>query len=106
LLTFLELFHESTVALSGVYYPTSLLMLHHIFTIAIHLNSCENDELMRDVVVPMKTKFLKYWRQIPIIYSFAFILDPKSKMRGFHKLLLRLSSLTGTNYSNLPQMFV
>jgi hypothetical protein len=51
----------------------------------------------------MKTKFLKYWRQIPILYSFAFILDPRAKMRGFHKLLLRLSSLTSTNYSNLPQ---
>jgi hypothetical protein len=106
LLTFPKLFHESIVALSGVYYPTSLLMLHHIFTIARHLNSCENDELMRDVVVPMKTKFLKYWRQIPILYSFAFILDPRAKMRGFHKLLFRLSSLNGTNYSNLPQMFV
>jgi hypothetical protein len=103
LLTFLELFHESTVALSGVYYPTSPLMLHHIFRIARHLSSYENDELMRDVVVPMKTKFLKYWRQIPILYSFAFILDPRAKMRGFHKLLLRLSSLAGTNYSNLPQ---
>jgi hypothetical protein len=66
LLTFLELFHESTVALSGVYYPTSPLMLHHIFRIVRHLSSYENDELMRDAVVPMKTKFLKYWRQIPV----------------------------------------
>jgi hypothetical protein len=47
----------------------------------------------------MKTKFLKYWREIPILYAFAFIFYPKAKMRGFHKVLQKLSSLNGTNYS-------
>ena len=103
LFSFLELFYNSTVALSGVYYPTSPLMLHHILRIARQLNAYESDELMRNAVVPMKTKFLKYWRQIPILYSFAFILDPRAKMRGFHKVLMRLAGLTGTNYSSLPQ---
>jgi hypothetical protein len=50
----------------------------------------------------MKTKFLKYWREIPILYAFAFILDPRAKMRGFHKVLQRLSSLNGTDYSRYP----
>jgi hypothetical protein len=36
-LKFLELFYDSTVALSGVYYPTSPLMLHFLVKIAIHL---------------------------------------------------------------------
>jgi hypothetical protein len=45
----------------------------------------------------MKDKFLKYWRDIPILYVVAFILDPRDKMRGFNKLLVRLASLTGTN---------
>jgi hypothetical protein len=65
-LSFLELFYESTVALSGVYYPIATLMLHHSLRIARHLNSFENDRLLRAVVVPMKDKFLKYWRDIPI----------------------------------------
>jgi hypothetical protein len=38
-LSFLELFYESTIALSGVYYPTATLMLHHILRIARHLNA-------------------------------------------------------------------
>jgi len=38
MLKFLELFYESTVDLSGVYYPTSPLMIHHIVKIAIHLH--------------------------------------------------------------------
>jgi hypothetical protein len=102
LLCFLQLFYDSMVALSGIYYPTSPLMLHHILKIARHLNAYENHELFRNVVVPMKTKFLKYWREIPILYAFAFILDPRAKMRGFHKVLQRLSSLNGTGYSRYP----
>ena len=34
MMEFLEMFYESTVVLSGVYYPTSPLMLHHILDIA------------------------------------------------------------------------
>jgi hypothetical protein len=74
-------------------------MLHHILKIARHLTAFENDRLLRDVVVPMKIKFLKYWRNIPILYCFAFVLDPRAKMRGFDKLLVKLSVLTGTDYS-------
>ncbi|WVZ96399.1 hypothetical protein U9M48_042039 [Paspalum notatum var. saurae] len=29
----------------------------------------------------MKTKFLKYWRDIPLLYSFTFILDPRAKLK-------------------------
>jgi hypothetical protein len=102
-LSFLELFYDSTVALSGIYYPTSPLMLHHILKIGRHLNAFDSDHLLREAIIPMKTKYLKYWRKIPILYAFAFILDPRAKMRGFHKLLLRLASLTGTDYSRFPQ---
>jgi hypothetical protein len=77
-------------------------MLHHILRIARHLNAFENDPLLRCVVVPMKDKFLKYWSDIPILYAVVFILDPRAKMRGFNKVLIRLSSLTGTDYSMLP----
>jgi hypothetical protein len=59
-LQFLELFYDSTVALSGVYYPTSSLMLHHVLEIAAHLHEYETDELLKPFVVPMKDKFLKY----------------------------------------------
>lgn len=38
ILLFLEMFYDSTVALSGVYYLTSPLMLHHIIEIAGHLH--------------------------------------------------------------------
>jgi hypothetical protein len=85
-LEFLETFYDSTVALSGLYYPTSSLMLHHILEIAGHLDAYE-DEVLRHVVVPMKDKFLRYGRNIPMIHTFAFILDPRAKKKGFHNVL-------------------
>jgi hypothetical protein len=59
-LSFLELFYESTLQLSGVYYPTAPLMLHHLIDIASHLNQYETDPLLRTIVLSMKDKFSKY----------------------------------------------
>jgi hypothetical protein len=53
-----------------------------------------------NIVTPMKLKFLKYWQNIPLLYSFAFILDPRAKMRGFHNVLQLLSQTIGTDYSS------
>ncbi|WVZ77162.1 hypothetical protein U9M48_025060 [Paspalum notatum var. saurae] len=75
LLSFLQLFYDSTIALSVVYYPTLPLMLHHILKIARHLNAYENHERLRIAVVPMKTKFLKYWWEIPYsIHLLSFLI--------------------------------
>jgi hypothetical protein len=100
ILLFLELFYESTLELSGVYYPTSLLMLHHLIDIASHLNQYETYPLLRTIVLPMKDKFSKYWKNIPMLYSFAFVFDPRAKMRGFHKALTLISNLTSNDYAN------
>ena len=100
ILEFLELFYDSTVALSGVYYPTAPLMVHHIVKIAIHLHKYQNDEHIRTVVQPMIDKYNKYWRTIPDLYCIAFILDPRAKIKGFNKVLKKLNVLTDADYSN------
>ena len=41
ILEFLQLFYNCTVVLSGVYYPTSPLVLHHVLEIASHLHAAE-----------------------------------------------------------------
>ncbi|XP_066313607.1 zinc finger BED domain-containing protein DAYSLEEPER-like [Miscanthus floridulus] len=81
ILEFLELFYESTCVLSGVYYPTSPLILHHMLDIAHHLHENKKDQNLMAVVYPMKLKYLKYWENIPLLYSIAFILDPRAKLR-------------------------
>jgi len=97
---FLELFYDATVALSGVYYPTSPLVLHHMVLICKHLKCYENDALLRPVVTRMKDVYIKYWKDIPMLYSFAFILDPRAKLKGFNKLLRLLSKFLGVDYSS------
>jgi hypothetical protein len=99
-LSFLELFYDSTVQLSGIYYLTAPLMLHHLILIAKHLKASEKDKLLRPVVLPKQDVFLKYWRDIPMLYSFAFILDLRAKLKGFQNVLRLLSKLTGTDYSD------
>jgi hypothetical protein len=99
ILQFREQFYLSTVSLSGIYYPTAPLMMHVIIETVDHLNQFENDSLLRDVIVPMKIKFLKYWLNIPLLYSFAFILDPKAKLIEFNSALQVLSELLNHVYS-------
>lgn len=96
--SFLEIFHKATVCLSGIYYPTSPMIVHNIVEIATHLKAFENDPILRDAVVAMKSKFLKYWREIPILYAFAFILDPRAKLQGFINVLQVLSEATDLDY--------
>jgi hypothetical protein len=95
---FVEQFYDSTVVLSGVYYLTSPLILNHILKIASHLNNYKNERDLRNIVTPMKDKFLKYWCDIPMLYAFTFILDPRTKLKGFSNVLRLLSQLNGNNY--------
>jgi hypothetical protein len=73
--------------------------MHVIIEIVDHLNQFKNDSLLRDVIVHMKTKFLKYWLNIPPLYSFTFILDPRAKLTGFNSALQVLSELLNHDYS-------
>ncbi|WVZ58765.1 hypothetical protein U9M48_008997 [Paspalum notatum var. saurae] len=100
ILEFLERFYDFTVVTSGIYYPTSPLMLHHILSMLTHLNEYEHDNLLGPTVAPMKEKFQKYWGEIPLLYSFVFILDLRAKLRGFNNVLFLLSKLNCKNYSD------
>jgi hypothetical protein len=99
MLKFLGLFYLSTISLSGVYHPTSLLMMHDIIEITGHLNQFENNDRLREVIVQMKSKFIKYWGIIPVLYSYAFILDPRAKLNGFTKALQIMSRILNRDYS-------
>jgi hypothetical protein len=99
-LEFLELFYLSIVSLLGVFYPTSALMMHVVIEIAAHLNRFENDSKLRPIIVSMKSKFLKYWEKVTLLYSFAFILDPRAKLTNFNNALCVLSYLLHLDYSS------
>jgi hypothetical protein len=44
--------------------------------------------------MPKKSKFLEYSKAIPMLYKFAFVLDPRSKMRGLYNALDCLLNVT------------
>jgi hypothetical protein len=69
-------------------------------TIASHLNQYETNPLLRTIVLPMKDKLSKYWKNIHMLYSFAFVVDPRANMRGFYKALTLISNLTSNDYAN------
>jgi hypothetical protein len=48
----------------------------------------------------MIDKYHKYWKNIPDLYSIAFILDPRAKIKGFNKVLRKLNSLFNVGYTN------
>jgi hypothetical protein len=75
-------------------------MLHYILNITGHLYAQETDPLLINIVTPIKLKFLKYWQNIPLLYSFAFILDPRANMRGFYNVFQLLSHTISTDYSS------
>ncbi|XP_066358323.1 zinc finger BED domain-containing protein RICESLEEPER 1-like [Miscanthus floridulus] len=100
ILEFLKVFYDSTVTLSGVYYPTSPLILHHLLDIITHLHESSKNQNLFSIVYPMKLKYLKYWKDIPLLYSFAFILDPRGKIRGLFNVLTIMQQKTGFDYSS------
>jgi len=63
------------------------------------LHAAERDHNLRTIVSPMKLKFFKYWEDIPLLYSYAFILGPRAKMKGFFNVLQLLAKSTGGSYS-------
>jgi hypothetical protein len=60
ILEFLKVFYDSTITFSGVYYPTSPLILHHLLDIITHLHESSKDQNLFSIVYPMKLKYLKY----------------------------------------------
>jgi hypothetical protein len=99
IMVFMSILYNSTYVLSGVYYPTSPLVLHHTLDVTEHLYKAENDQNFRMIAYPMKLKFLKYCENIPLLYSYVFILDLRAKMKGFFNVLELLAEYIGASYS-------
>lgn len=84
---FLELFYNATCILSGVYYPTSPLVLTKIINMS-HLFFIYRTVPDFDYVVSkMERKFRKYWGEISPLYCSLSIFDLKFKLDGVFILL-------------------
>jgi hypothetical protein len=83
---FLMPFYVATNVLSGVYYPTSYLVIDYIWLIAESFAKHRSDSLLCTIVAPMELKFLKYFDNISHIYCFATILNPRKNLMGYNLL--------------------
>ena len=49
----------------------------------------------------MLEKFLKYFHPLSHLYNFVFLLDPRSRSTGLHKILKVLTKQLGLDYTSL-----
>jgi hypothetical protein len=97
---FLKPFYKATVQLSGVYYPTSCLVLEWLWRIAYTFNENKDDNVLNPIVEQMKDKYLKYFSTIPHLYYFAVIFDPRKKLGGLELALQEIGDLLNLDFSD------
>ena len=65
----------------------------------------KDDVLFKPFVEVMEKKFNKYWSKIPLLFSFAFILDPRVNLQGLHKCFAHIGACMNldlsTQYTNV-----
>jgi hypothetical protein len=86
ILSFLSIFHESTMRMSGSSYLTSNLCMFEVFSITrLIINMCySEDEKLKSMVVKMKMKFDKYCGnpdRLNILLLIAMVLDIQCRMK-------------------------
>ena len=88
---FLKPFYKATKVSSGVYYPTSNLVLLQLVEIAEQFSSFRDDPFFFQIIYSMEEKFKKYYENMPLIFPLAAVMDPRIKLFGVHCALESLS---------------
>ena len=91
ILEFLKVFYLATTAFSNVYIPSSHTALHNIYEITKYFAKYRTHSQLQPVVVAMEVKYFKYYKQIPLLYCFGIILDPRFKLTRLNNILRLMS---------------
>ena len=97
---FLEPFYNATTQLSGIYYPTSPLVLEWLMKIVDTFQEKSTDRMLAPIVAAMKEKYLKYFDAIPHLYCFAIVLDPRKKLDGLDTAFRFIGDALDLDYSS------
>ena len=54
--------------------------------------------MLKTVVTCMRVKYEQYWKELPLFYCFAFILNSRFKLERFYDTLRILGLCLGHNY--------
>jgi hypothetical protein len=66
-------FYAATNVISGVYHPTTFLVIDYIWLMVESFSKFRSDSHLNTIVAPMEVKFLKYFEQISHVYCFVTI---------------------------------
>lgn len=79
---FLKPFYDVTNIISGTTYSTSNIFLPHLIKIKTHLerNITNVNSFISQMVVPMQSKFEKYWEKVEDMHCIASMMDPRYKL--------------------------
>ncbi|KAG5557536.1 hypothetical protein RHGRI_007693 [Rhododendron griersonianum] len=86
-MNFLKKIYAATLACSGVRYPTTCLVLNHLYNMSHTLKSHRMKPNFVAACKSMEDKFNKYFKNMPPIFIVASAMDPRIKVRGVEKLL-------------------
>nr|GEU83014.1 hypothetical protein [Tanacetum cinerariifolium] len=88
----LEVFNIAMKILSGVYYPTSPLVLQQVFFMSTVLSECELEGgILSSMIKPMKKKLRKYFQHMTSIITCAAALNSCFNVNGVNFLIESIS---------------
>ncbi|KAF7123687.1 hypothetical protein RHSIM_Rhsim12G0124900 [Rhododendron simsii] len=94
-MNFLKKFYAATLACSGVRYPTTCIVLNHLYNMSHTLKSHRTKPNFIAACKSMEDKFNKYFENMPTIFIVASVMDPRIKIKGVEKLLRGLGENLG-----------
>jgi hypothetical protein len=97
---FLEPFYNATTQLSGIYYPTSPLVLEWLMKIVDTFHENSTDKILARIVAAMMEKYMKYFDGIPHLYCFAVVFDPRKKLDGLDVAFHFIGDALDLDYSS------
>ena len=91
-LDFLKPFYDATNKCSGIYYPTSNIIIPIFIELTCNFAKYRQVQEFSNILHKMETKFKKYWQNIPLIFCYACIMDPRFKLKGVCLMLNKIST--------------
>lgn len=78
----LKKFYEATCHFSGSNFPTANVFFPDICNLRLKLRQWELSEhdFIREMAIPMRSKFEKYWEECCLVLAIAVVLDPRFKL--------------------------
>ncbi|KAI3985656.1 hypothetical protein MKX01_033939 [Papaver californicum] len=97
LCAFLNPFYDTTNFLSGVHYVTSNSVFHYLYEIDMVFKNHRDNPFLKDIIVAIEAKFIKYWGETLIFFGLGSISDPRLNLRGVESTLFDIEECFGTS---------